>query len=254
MVEIINIESETLDDIAQAVARSLSYSRAAGDAAFITTAATYPNGSAVVVRIDGTPAGYFVSDDGYTALTAEMMDALPTFNKVVGPVVERTGLEYEQGSIGAMKVRREQLAGAVAHVATASVVAMERTLIALEQVKVRRSRTVFNERLREAFGSLIRFAAPVRGVTRGWDVDGAVVDGARVRAVFEFVPPAYSAVASAHMKLGDLRGLEEPPVTTAVLADYNDTEPSLRALLSQAADRVFGAIEPAERYTTSIST
>lgn len=242
------LKMESLQEIADNVARSLSYARASGTSAFITTAVTYANGSAAVVRIDEDQAGFFVSDDGYGALTAEMMGALPTFNTVAGAVAKRGGVEFDQRSFFVVRVQKEQLPGAVAVIANVSAQAVERTIYAMDQVKTKRSRATFEARLRDAFGKRVSFGAVLRGATRQWDVDGFVTSATGVSSVFEFVSPAYSAVASAHMKLGDIRSLTDAPHVAAVLADYAKTEPALRSILSGAADYVFAADEDIAAY------
>jgi hypothetical protein len=248
MAENTPVKSTSFADVAEAVAKSLSLARTAGSSAFVTTAVAYPNGDAVIVRIDETAKGYAVGDDGYGAHTADLMGAASTFAKTVGQIATGWGLEYSQRSLFALAVPADRLTGAVVAVANASSQAVSRTVSSVAETKVKRSRLVFQERLREAFGKLIAFGAPVPGATRSWDVDGAVLSGGRPTAVFEFVAPAYSAVASAHMKLGDIRSLSDAPVTTAALADYEHTDASLRALLSNVTDFVIEAAGPVANY------
>lgn len=237
-----------LRQIADEVARSLSFAEVSGHSAFITTPVTYANGTAVVVRLDADADGYFVSDDGYGAFTAETMGALQTFVKVAGGVAKRSGVEFDHRSFFIIRVEKDRLPAAVAAIANVSAAAVDRTIYALENMKVKRSRVLFQARLEEAFGSKARFDVPVRGATREWDFAGVIQDGNGIAAVFEFVAPAFSAVASANMKLGDVRGLTDAPSAIAALADYERTEPALRAVLSNTADKVIAVGIAAEEY------
>lgn len=237
-----------IKQIADEVARSLSFAEISGRSAFITTPVTYANGTAVVVRLDPDADGFFVSDDGYGAFTAETMGALQTFVKVAGGVAKRAGVSFDQRSFFIIRVQRDQLPAAVAAIANVSASAVERTIYALESIKVKRSKVLFQARLEEAFGNRAKFDMPVQGATREWDFAGVIQGQRGIEAVFEFVAPAFTAVAAANMKIGDVRGLADAPHTIVALADYERTEPSLRAILSNAADKVIAVSTGAREY------
>ena len=243
------VGSIDMRSIADDVARALSSARVRGSTAFVSTAVRYPNGTAVVVRIDEHPEGFFVSDDGYSALTAELMGALPTFNRLAGSVADRSGVEFDQRMFYVAGVPREGLVGASAYVANASSRAAERTIYALEHLKIKRSRDLFNNRLVEAYGSRVAFDVPIVGATgREWEYEAAVLEDKRITRLFALVSPAFTAIAAASLKITDTRSLTEAPQITAALSDYNRTEPALRSLLSAAADLVIAANDDAERY------
>jgi hypothetical protein len=234
--------------VAEDVARALTHVSTEGDSAFVSTSVKYANGTSAVIRISPIGDGYFVSDDGYAALIADMMGALPTFSKVAPTVAKRFGVEFDHRSFFVMHVQRDQLPAAVSILANVSAVAVERTIWSLEAIKVKRSRILFEERLHEAYGKRVRFGVSVRGATRPWDFDGVVLHGNQVQAVFEFVAPAFNSVATANMKIGDVRSMTDAPYTVAALADYDRTESSLRAVLSNVADRVIPVSTPADGY------
>lgn len=237
-----------LKQIADEVARSLSFAEISGQSAFITTPVTYANGTAVVIRLDPDADAFFVSDDGYGAFTAETMGALQTFVKVAGSVAKRAGVDFDQRAFFIVRVERDQLPAAVAAIANVSATAVERTIYALESIKAKRSKVLFQARLEEAFGNRAKFDAPVRGATREWDFAGIIQDQGGIAAVFEFVAPAFTAVAAANMKIGDVRGLTDAPQTIAALADYDKTEASLRAILSNTADKVIAVSTTVSDY------
>ncbi len=127
-----------LGAVASEVARALSHAEVQGNAAFVSTAVSYPNGTSCVVRIDEDPDGYFVSDDGYGAFTAETMGGLPSFNKVAQISAQRWGVKFDHRSFFVLHVSREQLAGAVVAIANTSVSAVERTVYAMDAIRIRR--------------------------------------------------------------------------------------------------------------------
>lgn len=241
MVTSIGLTNGNLQVIADEVARSLSYAMVEGRSAYITTAVTYPNGSGVVVRLDQDGDHFFVSDDGQASLAAEMFGASHAFAKVASDVAKRFSIDYDQRSFFILRVKRNQLPSAVALIANASSVSVDRTLAALDRQKVKASRELFVDRITEAFGNLAVFDATVRGTSKNWDVGAAVIENQQVSAVFEFVTPAHSSVASAHMKMGDISAMVERPRTVVVLADYEKTDAALRKILSSSVDAVFGA-------------
>jgi hypothetical protein len=100
----------------------------------------------------------------------------------------------------------------------------------------------------EAFGNRAHFDTDVRGATRAWEIDAVIESHGGIAAVFEFGSPAFSAVASANMKLGDIKSLTSAPYAVAALADYQKTDASFRSILSSAADLVMAASEDVAQY------
>lgn len=251
MVTSIGLTNENLQVIADEVARSLSHAMVEGRTAYITTAVTYPNGTGVVVRLDQDDGNFFVSDDGQASLTAEMFGANHVFARVASDVAKRFSVEYDQRSFFILKVKRHQLPAAVALIANASSVSVDRTLTALDRQKVKVSRELFVNRITEAFGNLAVFDATVRGTSKTWDVGAAIIEDQRINAVFEFVTPAHTSVASAHMKMGDISAMFERPRTAIVLADYDRTDAALRKILSSSVDAVFAAKAGISEYRSA---
>jgi hypothetical protein len=253
MVTSIGLTNENLQVIADEVARSLSHAMVEGRTAYITTAVSYPNGTGVVVRLDQDDDHFFVSDDGQASLSAELFGAGHVFARIASDVAKRYSVEYDQHAFFILKVRRHQLPAAVALIANASAVSVDRTLTALDRQKIKVSRELFVNRITEAFGSLAVFDASIRGTSKTWDVDAAIIEDQRVNAVFEFVTPAHASVASAHMKIGDISAMFERPKTAIVLADYDRTDAALRRILSSSADAVFAAKAKIEDYRSALA-
>jgi len=246
---VIAIERTSLKDVADEVARALSFATIQGGSAYVSTSVTYPNGCAVVVRIDQDEQGYFVTDGGQGAFIAETIGGASSFPNIARAEAERAGVSFDDHSIFAIRVPRDRLPGATATIANVSNRAVERTALALETARHRRSQDQFRTRLRSAFGDRVAFDLhDVRGQWRSWKFDAGLMQGGRFNALFTFVPPAFNAVANASLKLKDVRGANEDARLVVALADYNKTEEGLRALLSTEADSIVAADSDPERF------
>ncbi|THV22235.1 hypothetical protein [Peteryoungia ipomoeae] len=248
MVSQLGVKNVSLQKIADEVARSLSYASVEGYSAFVTTAVTYPNGSHAVVRLDENGDSFFVSDDGYASMNCDMLGGASQFQRIAVDVARRFGVSYDQRSFFILKASRQQLPAAVALIANVSAVAVERTLFALDRLRVRESRELFVQQILNAFGAKATFDVEYRGSTKAWNVDAVVTDNSNVVAIFEFVTPAPSSVAFAHMKVGDISSMVERPRTAIVLSDYDKTDASLRQILSSSADLVMPANSELDAY------
>ena len=238
-----------LEIIGQDVAKALSRSRVRNAAIFVSTPVTYPNGTGVAVKIDQGEGGFAISDDGYAEVIAEDMGAISAMHRVASGVAERAGLKYERGAFSVDGVERNLLHVAVALVANASAHAVERTIASLEKPKLRRSREVFDRRLKEAFGDDVLFDVEYFGATgRRWDFNAGVSRAGVFERLFELVSPTIQAIGLANMKISDVRSMTDPPTVTAALIDYDKTEPALRSILSNAGGLVISASDDIQKY------
>ena len=234
------------------VSRSLFSGQVRNSSVFISTGVTYPNGTAVAVRIDEGQHGYVVSDDGYATMIAEGMVALPALSRIAPGVAQRAGILFESGTFFVAEVARNSLPSVVSVVANASARAVERVVVALEQPRIKRSRDLFNNRLRAAYGDKVIFDLELRGATgKNWEFNAGVKGGGEVMRLFELVSPSTQAVAIAHLKIADTQSLPSPPLVTAALADYEHTDPALRGMLSDAGGVVISATDDVSKYQLS---
>jgi hypothetical protein len=139
-----------------------------------------------------------------------------------------------------------------AAVANTSARAMERVIASLGQPRLKRSRALFDKRLRSAFGDKIKFDLEFRGATgRSWDFDVGVEEEGWIVRLFELVSPTTQAVATANMKISDTQALPSPPIVTVALVDYERTDPTLRSILSAAGGLVIAANDDVSKYQLS---
>lgn len=240
--------NESLEKIADDVARALSHAMVEGRSAYVSTPVTYANGTHVVVRLDQDGDSFFVSDDGYASQNADMFGGTYQLRHIAADVGRRFGVNYDQRSFFLPKVAKRQLPAAVTLVANASSTSIERTLYALDHMKVKKTKELFVERISSAFGKKAAFNVEFRGSTKEWDVDAAIIEQSGIVAIFEFVTPSATSVAFAHMKIGDISAMLERPRTTIVLSDYEQTDPPLRQILSSSADFVIPASSDPDDY------
>jgi hypothetical protein len=239
-----------LKTIAEAVAHALVDTSIRGGSAFISTPILYPSGSHVVVRMDGAGDQWFVSDDGYGHLEAEIMGGLTTFRRLARPLADRAGVEFDERCFFVLEVERDALPGAVITISNISKQAVERTAFAVEERRIAISRDVFEQRLVAAFGtrSIAHNVSIIGASGKEWDVDVGITSESHVERLFELVTPRAASVAAAVMKFTDIRAIERAPRTAAVLSDRSRTEAALVSLLSRVAGAAIDAADAPEVY------
>jgi hypothetical protein len=247
---LLNTPAHNLEVVAEAVARALVDTNVKGGSAFITTPLLYPSGSHVLIRMDGVADRWFVSDDGYGYLEADMMGGLPTFRRLARPLASRTGVRFDERCFFVLEVERDVLPGAVITVSNVSKQAVERTAFALEERRIAISRDVFEERLTAAFGAkaIAHNVSFVGASGKEWDVDVGITSDGHIERLFEFVTPRATSVAAAVMKFTDIRATVGAPRTAAVLSNRTRTEVPLVLLLSRVAGAAIDAADSPEIY------
>lgn len=144
----------------------------------------YPSGSHIVVRMDGTGDKWFVSDDGYGHLEAEMMGGLSAFRRLARPLADRAGVQFDDRGFFVLEVERDELPGAVITISNVSKQAVERTAFFIETRRIAISRDVFEQRLAAAFGTRsIAHHIPIVGASgKEWDVDVGITSDSQFDA------------------------------------------------------------------------
>lgn len=234
------------------LSKAICHGRVRNSSVFISTGVSYPNGVSVTVRIDPGSSGFIVSDDGYAAIIAEGMGAASVLSRLGPGVAGRTGVTFERGCFAVAEVSKSALPTVVGLIANASARVMERVVASLEQPRVRRSREMFDKKLQAAFGNKVIFDVEYDGATgRRWEFNAGVEEDGTIVRLFELVSPTTQSVAIANMKISDASAISSPPRITAALADYDATEPALRAILSNAGGLVISANDEVSKYRLS---
>lgn len=176
-----------------------------------------------------------------------------TFAKVSGPLAEQAGVSIDRKAFALQDLNQEQLPAAVLALANVSVRALDRVVQSAQEFKAKRSRETFNSRVKTAFGDRAVFDAVVRGATREWDFEAAIAAQHGFSGVISLVSPSHAAVASANMKLGDIRAMASATRAIAALSDYDGTEPAFRMILSSSSDAVIAASAEPGTYLQAAS-
>lgn len=218
------IDAISLNQIAEEVARALSYSKSTNDSAMVVTPLVYPGGARVVLRLEDSPGGYFVSDGGAGRREAELMGGRTVFTRIARSAAERFSVRFDSDLIFDLEVPREALVAASIAVANASKAAVDATAEKLSEKNAADQREKLWERLEAAFpGAYVVREALFTGASAEWRFD-AIIDQTGVRAVYDLVSPHATSVHSAVSKFLDIRDLGEvAPSRVAVTLSRNDT-------------------------------
>lgn len=218
------MDKQSLTQIADEVARALSYSKSATEGAFVITPLVYPGGGRVVLRIQDSPTGFFVSDNGAGRREADLMGGRAMFSRIAKNAAERFSVRFDSDMIFDLDVSREALVAASIAVANASKFAVEQTAERLSEHHAFDQKTRLWERLAAAFpGAYVAREASFRGASADWKFD-AIIEIENHRAIYDVVLPHPNSVHTAVSKFLDVRDLgDKAPSRIAVALDVNST-------------------------------
>lgn len=229
--------SAQLRDITEDVASSLATISMENSGALITTPLLYPSGSHVVVHVSGSGNTFFVSDQGFASMEAEMMGGDLILGRLAQALTKTTGALYDQHCFYLANVKHSGLVTAVTIVANASKEAVDQTAYKVAERKNREEEEVLVARLNSIFGS--KFVLPkyklVGASNHEWDFNAAVVRDDH-RSIFELVSPAAVSIYSTVTRFTDIADLKEHPDLVAVLSDRLKTNSSNINLLCRSAN------------------
>jgi hypothetical protein len=236
------------------VARSLVSTRTAQGTAFIVTPVTYRSGAHVIVRLDGIGDKWFVSDDGYGLLEAEMINAVATFRRYASQAAERAGVAFDQRALFVVEATRSELPGAVIAVANASSEAVRRTAMRVEEIRYAASRALFDERVQATFRNETIIQSPtIVGVSgRSWEFSAGVERSGDIVVLLDLVRSRPQAIYAAVSKFTDVRPADPKRKGVAVLVDLDRTDPHLVSLLSRVAGTAIPASAPASAWRENL--
>jgi hypothetical protein len=233
-------------DAAAEIARALVSTRSTDKTAFVSTPVTYPSGAHVVVRLDGMNDRWFVSDDGYAAMEADLMNGTSSFRRIAPNVAEKAGIAFDQRALFVVEATRSELAGAVVAVANASSEAVRRTAIRIEEIRYSASRAIFDERIERVFRhqTIIRQAHLIGASGREWEFSAGIEQGGNIVYLLDLVSPRPTAVYATISKFTDVRPTDTTRKGAAILVDADRTDPHLVSLLSRVAGTALPASAP----------
>jgi len=202
----------------------------------LTTPVLFPSGAHVTLVIHGGPTHYVVSDDGSASYEAELMGASGIFNRAAREVSQKTGVRFNDHELFEIDAPVDRLPGFVAIVADAARMAVEHSAIKLAEHIEAEARLTISDRLISIFGkSAVTPDVRVAGASEHrWKFDASVTSGDRT-VLFALTSPSAMSVASSFLKLDDVRRLDPPPRSIALLTKRDDFKPDQITILNRAA-------------------
>ena len=202
---------------------------------FISTPLVYPNGTSVVIRIEDAQGEYLVTDFGVGSEEAAMMGASAMYSRCARVVSEAANIGFDNHSFFAIRVTREQLAGAVVTVANCSKEAVNIMAYKLADRRTKDAEEMLYNRLIGIFPKqrIARDVSIVGQSNTEWHV-ATLVRGEQCQTIFEPVSAHHVSVCAAATKFHDIAEVEDAPSRVAVVEKKVDLKTYL-AVLSQSA-------------------
>lgn len=237
--------SESLQSVAEEVARTLSYSQEFGGHQQIVTPLLYPGGGCVVLRLEASPNGFFVSDYGAARRECELMGGDRIFSRVAREQAKKHGVNFDSDMIFDIEVPREALVTAAIAVANASKASVDETAETISAKKADTQREKLWRTLLDVFPkeSVVENGS-FSGRSETWKFDAVVQLENTI--LFQTVSPNSLSVHSAVARFLDVKdnGNED---TVRVSVPFNVQATPHIQLLSRTS-RIIGITEPKDRF------
>ncbi|MGO4439347.1 hypothetical protein [Rhizobium sp. RAF56] len=190
----------------------------------IVTPLVYPGGARVVLRLQESPTGFFVSDNGAARSEADLMGGRAIFARIARGLAERFSVRFDSDMIFDLDVPREALVSAAIAVGNASKYAVDHTAERLSERNASDMRQKLWERLAAVFPrAFVEREAMFMGASSEWKFD-AVMESDEHKSVFDLVTPHAASVHAAVSKFLDVKDLGDgAPVRVAVAIDRQKT-------------------------------
>ncbi len=244
---LIRNDIDALRQIADEIARGLSFARTLGRDVFIQTPISFPSGRSVGVKLLGGPDIYTITDGGLTMREAEFLGADDICRREARKVAKEFDLKFNDWELFEAEAPADRLVGLTTILANAASLAMLRTSDKFaERFDIRR-REDLSVRLARVFGERnVAKDVEFSGAAKSWGFDAKVALPSGRLGLFSVVTPAPISVAFAYSKFDDVSRIENPPFLGAVLEGSFD--PADKALLGRAARKIFSLSDPDDRF------
>lgn len=194
----------------------------------------YPSGGMVLVKIEGGPENYFVSDYGMGYEESEMMGASGLFSRHAKAIADQAGVGFDQHSFFVIEVPKDRLVGAVATIANCSQEAVTIAYYKLLEQKAKAESVNLFERLVKIFPqNSVSKDVQIFGSSQTPHTVDAIVKLEKSVAVFDVAVPFPTSISSVVMKFHDIARLEKPPQRIVVVRKKEPFKTYL-GVLSQA--------------------
>ena len=236
-----------LRQIADEIARGLSFASTLGSDVLIQTPISFPSGRSVGVKLLGGPDIYTITDGGLTMREAELLGAEDICRREARRVAKEFDLKFNEWELFEAKAPADRLVGLTTILANAASLTMLRTSDKFaERFDIRRKEEL-SVRLARVFGEKnVAKEVEFSGAAKSWSFDAKVALPSGRLGLFSVVTPFPTSIAFAYTKFDDVSRIEKPPFLGAVLEGAFD--PSDKALLGRAARKIFNFNDPDDRF------
>ncbi|MEN5336813.1 hypothetical protein [Brucella pseudintermedia] len=222
-----------ISDLADKIARSMTYAQERNGQYQIVTPLLYSGGACVVVYMARSENGYFISDHGAARREADLLGGLRTFNRIAKEQAIAHGVNFDSDQIFDIEVPEYALVTAAIAVANASKAAVDITQAAVTQQKAEQQKDALIRKIFSVFDKdQIEVDGEYSGRSENWKFDAVVQ--AHVPILFQTVSAHQNSVNSAISRFLDIKDAgEDLTVRVAVPTRIRET-PHL-SLLSRTA-------------------
>ena len=205
--------------IREAVARLMT-TQGESDRIRVSVPVLYPSGATSTIEISSVGDTCFVSDMGAGHTEAYLANAAEFYNHQAKRAADRFGVGYDGQSMFLLRAPMDQIEGAIATVANASVQAASFAILKADEDKDRRRNDEVYDRVRSIFGvAAVAKEAVIEGLRSTWDAHNVVALPHGRRAVFEFVTANANSISNRFMMFSDVSMRKEPISLNAVVKD-----------------------------------
>ncbi len=189
---------------------------------YIDTPVMYPNGTSVVVHIRSDGGVYFVSDMSMGCFETDLAcDDIKMFEKTAQRVAREVNAKYIDQAICFTDVDREQLAGAVMHIANSSQRAVRESMFQITNHQTKKYSDELFNKIKELYPTenVTQDMSYIGSSTRKWNFDVGLkkANGSEKIAVCDIVHKSANSVNSSVAKFYDVKQLKTPPARFAMI-------------------------------------
>ncbi|KPB01363.1 hypothetical protein [Ahrensia marina] len=216
---------EDIRSVAKELASSLAFTQERAGRVSVVTPVIYPGGARVVLTIEPSPGGYFVSDLGSAFREADIMNGASIFTRIARQTAAKFDIRFDSEMFFELEIPEDSLVAAALAVSNASRHAVEQVAESLSEKRADQQRDVLWQKLERAFRpERVEKDVEYRGASANWKFDALVsLDGGR-RGLFELVQPSPVSVNSAISKFLDVSDLDDRNTQlNAVVTDRDKT-------------------------------
>lgn len=243
-----NLKNSDLNAIAAELAAALAYTQQVNGRQQIVTPLIYPSSSFVVLVIEKSEKGYFLSDFGGASRETDLMGGRALFKRIAKKQALYYGVNFDSEMIFDIDVTIDNLVAAAAAIANASKSTVEDVTESLMRKKSEKQRDQLYRKLFSVFPrDSIQENFSYSGRSEEWEFDAGIIFEKPI--LFQLVSPNINSINSTLTKFFDVKDNgSDQTVRVSLPAKFTDTP--LIPLLSRVSTIV--KIDDPDRIYTNL--